>query len=346
MQSHSAHDELRDRIAREYFDLPPLSCRFCRCTTSLPTEGVSQVVIEQRHQHFRADVASLDRSGRIVAVVEIVNTNPPNDQVLSAQSELESAFYVMLDALDDGFSGFCSTACWTHRNEQNSCLWSAPSCPRCRRFLHELEFPYSLIDWEQPDEPVCLECAAKTPDGQCRSPGDFALGDPAERIPGPDADVLEFFLSFSDAEFWSMVWSKRTRNSAEPRTAEAETRSRLDLVEAAFDAGRWNEGQALLQPVGAPAWDRPSGPALFPFADDNRVRTADAWRRLREYRLNCLPAITTTAILSFGERRRPRAPVANLGRRLGLVRAARGTTIRIGRESKVREVATARRRSR
>ena len=59
-----------------------------------------------------------------------------------------------------------------------------------------------------------------------------------------------------------------------------------------------------------------------------------------------LPAITTTAILSFGERRRPRAPVANRGRRLALVRVARGTTIRIGRESKVREVAAARRRSR
>ena len=150
MRSHSTHDELRDRIALEYFGLPPLSCRFCHSRTLLPKEGVSHVVTEHRHQSFRADVASLDKSGRIVAVVEIVSTNPPSDQVLSAQSELESAFYVTLDALDDGFSGFCTPICWTHRGEENTCSWSAPSCPRCERYLHELEFPHSLIDWLSP----------------------------------------------------------------------------------------------------------------------------------------------------------------------------------------------------
>ena len=35
-----------------------------------------------------------------------VNTNPPNEQTLTAQSELASAFYVRLNALDDGFSGY------------------------------------------------------------------------------------------------------------------------------------------------------------------------------------------------------------------------------------------------
>ena len=29
MRPASDHDKLRDRIAHEYFDLPPLSCLFC-----------------------------------------------------------------------------------------------------------------------------------------------------------------------------------------------------------------------------------------------------------------------------------------------------------------------------
>ena len=298
MKPRSAHDELRDRIAREYFDLPPINCRFCHSTTSLHTESVAEVVVERRHQHFRADVASLDLLGRIVAVVEVVNTNPPSEEVLAAQSRLKAAFYVTLDALEDGFSGYCSPICWTHRDEENSCPWSAPSCPRCERYLHALDFPQALIDWEQPDEPVCLECAAKTANGQWRSPGELALGDPAERIPGPDADLIELFLAFSDAEFWSMVWSNRTREPKEPWTSEKETQSRLALVEAEFDDGRWNEGQALLQPIGAPAWDRPDGLALFAFAHDNCVRTADAWRRLKDHRLRRLPAVVQEWISS------------------------------------------------
>ncbi|MXX31445.1 MAG: hypothetical protein F4Z51_04265, partial [Chloroflexi bacterium] len=90
----SEHDKLRDRIAQEYFKLPPLSCLFCHSTTSLPTANVARVVTEGSHRHFRADVAALDPLGRFVAVVEVVNTNPPSKQVLAAQSELEAAFYV------------------------------------------------------------------------------------------------------------------------------------------------------------------------------------------------------------------------------------------------------------
>lgn len=294
----SEHDKLRDRIAQEYFELPPLSCLFCHSTTSLPTANVARVVTEGSHRHFRADVAALDPLGRFVAVVEVVNTNPPSKQVLAAQSELEAAFYVTMDALDDGFIGYCSPICWSFRDEENSCPWRAPSCPRCHRDLHTLDFAQSLIDWEQPDEPVCLECAARSSDGQWRSPGEFALGDPAERIPGADADVIELFLAFSDAEFWSTVWVERSRDVQEAWTAEEKTRARLDLVEASFDAERWNEGQTLLQPIGAPAWDRPPGPPLLAYSHDNCVRTADAWRRLREYRLSCLPALVQEWIMS------------------------------------------------
>ena len=75
-----AHNAVRDRIAQEYFRLPLLNCRFCKYETPLPTEGVSQVVTEHEHGQFRADVAALNRQGKVVAVVEVVNTNPPSQE--------------------------------------------------------------------------------------------------------------------------------------------------------------------------------------------------------------------------------------------------------------------------
>ena len=113
------HDEVRDTIAQEYFNLPPLSCRFCKRETPLPTEGVARVVTEHSRLRLEADVAALDQRGQVVAVVEIVNANPPNEQTLATQSELTSVLYVTLDALDDGFTGYRSPFCWKHRNEQN-----------------------------------------------------------------------------------------------------------------------------------------------------------------------------------------------------------------------------------
>ncbi len=296
LDGNPTHNQIRDRIAEEYFDLPPMRCRFCNSETSLTRDGVVRVVTEHRHRAFRADIAALNLDGQLVAAVEVVHTNPPTEGILTAQSELQSAFYVTLDSLDDGFTGFCSPFCWTHRNEENASPWSVPTCPGCQRPFHTLEFQYSLVDWESPDEPVCIECAARTSGGQWRSPGELALGDPADRVPGPKADVLDLFLSFSDADFWAMVWTKRTAGPGEARTPETITRVRLDQVEAAFDSGEWNDGERLLQPIGAPAWDRPPGPALFAWGHDNCLRTALAWRRLREYRLNCLPPSLQAAI--------------------------------------------------
>lgn len=294
----SAHNELRDGIARRYFDLPPLMCRFCGHESPLPTEGVLDVVTERGGRRFRADVAALNRHGEIVAVVEVVNTNPPVERVLAAQSELAAAFYVEPDALDGGFEGYCSPFCWTNRRERNVSPWSVPACSACRRPYHTLEYQYELLDWENPYEPVCLECAAGTPGGQWRSPGELALGDPGDRIPGKYADVLELFLSFSDADFWAMVWTDRTARAGEARYPETETAARLDQVEAAFDAGEWDRGQRLLQPIGAPAWDRPEGRPLFAWGHGNCVRTALAWRRLREHRLCGLPSSVQAAVRS------------------------------------------------
>ena len=293
-----AHDDIRDRIANQYFDLPSLDCRFCKSQRPLAVDRISQVVTEHSHQDFRADVAALDFRGQVVGVVEVVNTNPPAEQILDAQSELESAFYVMLDALEDGFSGYCSAFCWTNRKEVNVSPWNVPTCEVCERPYHTLDFNYELVDWENPGGTACIECAAKSADGQWRSPGELASGDPEDRIPGPNATVLDLFLSFSDADFWAMVWTKRTAKPSESRSSERETAARLEHVEAAFDNGDWNLGQRLLQPIGAPAWDRPPGPALSAWDHKNCVRTALAWRRLREHRLSCLPPSIRAGIRS------------------------------------------------
>ena len=293
-----AHDEVRDRIAREYFSLPPLNCRFCKYERPLTVDGISRVVTEHSHRQFRADVGALDSKGQVVAVVEVVNTNPPTEQILAAQSELESAFYVTLDALEDGFSGYCSPFCWTNRKDENVSPWDVPTCESCERPFHTLEFPYELMDWENPGYPVCIECAAETSHGQWRSPGELALGEPEDKIPCPNATVLDLFLSFSDADFWAMVWTKRTTDPSEPRNSEQDTSARLDQVEAAFDEGDWNCGQRLLQPIGAPQWGRPTGPPLYAWDHDNCVRTALAWRRLRNHRLSCLPPVIQVGIQS------------------------------------------------
>ena len=159
-----------------------------------------------------------------------------------------------------------------------------------------MEYQYRLVDWENPGEKICIECAAKTSGGQWRSPGELAMGDPEDRIPGASADVLDLFLSSYDADFWTMVWTNRTATPGEARTPETETAVRLDQVEAAFSSGDWNGGERLLQPIGAPPWDRPLGPALFAWDHDNCVRVALAWRRLREYRRSCLPPSIREAI--------------------------------------------------
>ena len=295
------HNETRDRIAREYFDLSPLSCRFCEQSTPLPTELTDQVVTEYSQRPFRADVAALGSSGQIVAVIEVVDTNLPKERNLVAQAELPLAFYVEPDALDSGFTGYCSPFCWTNRGQKHSSAWTAPICSCCERPFFTLEFTYELVDWEDPYHPVCIECAAKATGGQWRSPGKLALGDPADRIPGLDADVLDLFLSFCDADFWAMAWTNRTVKPVEPPPevdTEIVTAVRLNEVEAAFDDGKWDNGERMLQPIGAPAWDRPPGPALYAWNRRNCVQTALAWRRLREHRLSCLPPLIQSGIRS------------------------------------------------
>ena len=293
------HDELKEIIAQAYYVLPELVCQFCKCTRPLPQMGVERVATEYRTQEFQADIAALNQEGKLVAVIEVVNTHSPNENVLLAQSELEAAFYVEMDALDNGFTGYCSTFCWTNRKESNVSSWKAPSCEICGRYFFSMEYQYELFDWEGLTGFVgtnCIECAARHDGGQWLSPGELALGHPEDRIPGPNADVLALFLAFEEANFWAKVWANRTMKQSEAWSAETDTEVRLSQVEDAFNREHWNEGQMLLQPIGAPKWDSPSGPRLFAWNHENCLRTARAWRRLREHRLSCLPPMLQTAI--------------------------------------------------
>ena len=88
------------------------------------------------------------------------------------------------------------------------------------------------------------------------------------------------------------------RKLSEAWSAETATELRLKQVVDEFNKVNWDEGERLLQPIGAPAWDRPAGPPLFAWNRDNCVRTAYAWRRLREHRLSCLPPMLQDAIRS------------------------------------------------
>ena len=282
------HDELKDAIAQAYFTLPKLNCRFCKHKTPLPQQGVERVVTEHQTRQFRADIAALNQPGKPVAVIEVINTHPPNAEVLLAQSELEAAFYVEMDALDSGFAGYCSPFCWANRKENNVSPWKAPSCEICGRYYYTMEFQYEIFDEKGLTGSCgtnCIECAAKYDGCQWLSPGQR-----------PDADVLALFLSFENANFWAKVWTNRTMKLSKAWSEETATELRLNQVEDSFKKGNWNEGERLLQPIGAPKWDRPAGPPLFAWNRDNCVRTARAWRRLRKHRLGCLPTVLQDGI--------------------------------------------------
>ena len=62
------------------------------------------------------------------------------------------------------------------------------------------------------------------------------------------SEVLRRFYKLCDAVFWSMVWTKR---SSVPNPEESTTALRLGAVEAAMDAGAWEEATSLLA-IGAP----------------------------------------------------------------------------------------------
>ena len=236
----SPHDYLVNELGRKY-PLPPRTCVYCEMTIAFP-EG--NAATERSVDSFRPDI-SIRSQGNLIAVIEVIDKHPPDEAKLSAQEKLPDAYYFHVNG-----HFWCTPWCW--KNQDNPRLCPMPVCEACGTLIYTVGFgTHGLVDWESPGGELCLECAARISDGQWRSPGELALGDPEDRLPDSDATPVELFLSFSDADFWAMVWTKRTATLTQARTPETETAARLDLVEAAFESGDWNSGQRLLQPIGA-----------------------------------------------------------------------------------------------
>ena len=200
----------------------------------------------------------------------------------------------------------CSGECLTFFNHFKGAdlinTWEAPRCDTCNGYFHANHLSSAVfLDWENPYYPVCIHCAASVSDGttQWRSPGDLAGGDPREWIPSKDSDAESLLLAYCDAAFWAMVWEQRvekldkSEQYTDERNTQAEnaTAARLPLINAAFDAGHWAKGAALLSPIGAPGWSDFPGESqrLLTWRPENCRGTAAAWERLKAHRLDQLP---------------------------------------------------------
>ena len=301
----SPHNMERDRIAEGWRQLSPFICAGCQTKTPFPM--ASSVNTEVRYSgRLRADVAALDATGQVAGVVEVVCSHPPTREALAAQESLGFAYYRLLPLpwRNEPSVWLCSPECWEFYTKfpykETSSPWEARRCEGCDGYFHENRISWvEFRDWgDDPNSACCIHCAA-TRDGQWRTPGDLAGGDPREWTPDDDSDPTILFLAYSDAAFWSMVWRNRVAKLDEPddyygsrnEAAEDATVRRLPMVNAAFDAGEWDVGANLLLPIGAPGWADYHGEPerLLAFRPDNCRGTSEAWLRLLSYRLDQLP---------------------------------------------------------
>ena len=283
------HDEIRDKVATEYHVLPPLCCKVCKQTVDFP--AAQEVVTEFRYVDqvsgvtFRADIAAKNKDNNIVAIIEVVDSHPPREEVVRAQAQFTNAFYVKIDAFSDGdFKGWCNTQCWQYRDKQF--FSPLPACDLCGEVFYGR---MSFHDWaDDPHVAHCLRCAASRSDTpQWHDPGQVLNGDAAilPPIPGP---VELIFLAWSNANFWSMVWNQRAEYENEAWYDETETSLRLDKIEKAFRRKDWAEGALLLHPIGNP-WLQPEDKRLWAWDPQNCRRTAKSWSKLSDYLLSVLP---------------------------------------------------------
>ena len=161
-------------------------------------------------------------------------------------------------------------------------------CEYCDRPFQEVEYPkIQLVDWESPGGPCCAACAVQHLEGtQWSSPGGILN-------PKGSDDVGGRLHALFESVFWAMVWDRRSRKSSEQlRADETATVKALDAIEQAFNEGNWEQGVDLLRPIGAPVWSpyRDEEKPLFAWAADNCRRTAQAWSRLRTWRVGQLPS--------------------------------------------------------
>ena len=302
----SLHDTERDRIASTWTELSPFTCSGCKEQRSFPS--TAEVAIEVSFDgRLRADVAAIDAEGQVTGVVEVVYSHPPSERVLASQENLGFAYYRLLPLpwRSEPDAWLCSPECWIWyravSNIETITLWEPRKCDGCEGYFHQNSLSwFEFKDWaDDPNWAYCIHCAAAHGNGQFRSPGELAGGDPREWTPDDDADPAALFLAYSESAFWSMVWNQRAAKlelpnnygSSRNKAAEDATARRLPIVNAAFDAGDWGKGADLLLPVGASGWadysDEPE--RLLAFRPENCRETAAAWNRLLSYRLKQLP---------------------------------------------------------
>ena len=303
MLHENRHNRVRDQVAREYHKLPPMECRFCGRVVPLP--ACLDVRTEFRYVDtttavtFIADVAALDSEGNLIAVIEVIDSHEPRAEVFEAQAGISETFYITPDAFaDGGFSGWCDSECWQRRKEDEIAC-ELDFCCECGIFLPGN--PYSERDnvfanWsDDPHYHYCLRCAAAVPGyPQWHPPmGDYV----AERngmLPDIPGNVGHIFLAWNNANFWAMVWAKRTEQPSKSSRDESLTTRRLYEIENAFESGDWARGAKMLWPIAHPYMERER--ELLAWDPENCRRVATAWDNLREYLLNALPPEIQTII--------------------------------------------------
>lgn len=303
----SIHDCERDWIATEWLRIPGFTCTACKSEVQFPV--ATNVKTEVRHDEgrFRADVATFNSCGQLMGVVEIICSSPPSVEKLASQALLGFAYYRLLPPpwRNESPAWLCSPECWSFYTQlagrETESPWEPRRCDGCSGYFHENTLSwFEFMDWsDDPHYAYCIHCAASYGNGQWRTPGELAGGDPREWTPDDDADPVILFMAYCEAAFWAMVWSQRVAKLEDPDTyngnrdepAEEATAIRLAEVEVAFDSGEWGKGADLLLPVGAPGWAAyPGEPQrLLAFRPANCIGTAEAWRRLATYRLGQLP---------------------------------------------------------
>ena len=245
----SRHDRERDRIAAEWVSHPSFVCDACEAERKFP-RNLTIATEVQYSGRLRADIGATGSDGRVMGVVEVIDTHGPTPHAFTEQSKLEFAYYRILNPptrpkrrhIDDEISGgrfsypgakrgeddaaawLCSPDCLTFfealegANRTND--WDAPRCDICSEYLHDNQISRAEFrDWAyDPYTAFCIHCAAScdASDMQWRSPGELAGGDPREWTPGKEADPAELFLAYHTAAFWSMVWSNRAANLDSP----------------------------------------------------------------------------------------------------------------------------------
>ena len=212
----SVHDTERDRIANDWCELPPFTCAACRSERSFPE--AEQIRSEAGYRGLlRADVAAVDATGRVSGVVEVIYSHPPTQQALEAQESLGFAYYRLLSLpwRKEPDAWLCCPECWLWYTKlsggETSSPWEPRSCDGCGSYFHQNPLSWmEFRDWDgDPHDAYCIHCAAGYGQGQWRSPGELAGGDPREWTLDDDADPAGLFLAYCDAAFWEMVWSRR-----------------------------------------------------------------------------------------------------------------------------------------